>query len=182
MKYLKLFENWNTVEDEKLRQEFIDITNNYLSYLLDDGVEIGFARLSYPVISDNLPERVKDIQYKSQRPYVYMAIDFTKSTSEKIWDDVKDMIISYLEYISTNYKLKRKFSGFDKPSKLFELGFTTQSTNLNAVKYSYRESNNRINLEVDIDELLTKEFNEQIFYDIPIDQCYPTVLRARIFL
>lgn len=179
MKYLKLYENFNfdVENDNRLRQEFIDMTDNYLSYLKDDGLVIGVSSLDYPNI-DNLPTHIRDnyeriTRYVSNlRPHIYASLQFYpngKQPVNKTWGEVKDEILSYLEYVNSNYR--------------FRTAPGTEFSERKCVELTLKDDNDvRTTLKVSIAEIMSPEFDKQLFYGVNIDDCYPTTLRIRLYL
>lgn len=165
MKYLKLFENWNTAEDERLRNEFINITDNYLSFLKDDGATVKYAQLRYPNINKKSSPVVLKLLYK-KRPYIYMVIGYeniensdVSDITYKTWDDIKDTILSYLEYVNSNYKFERIPGTFG--GKIVELNLID-------------DNGERSTLKLSLDEILSNELD--------IDDLYVLYVKTRVYL
>ena len=88
MRYLKKF---NESVSEDILEEFTTTTNNYLAYLLDDGAEVKVTdKTRYYPFSETINLHISIEMYNYQ-----------DSTIK--WDDIKDYIIPYIEYISNEY-------------------------------------------------------------------------------
>lgn len=179
MKYLKLYENFNfdIESDNELKQKFIDITDNYLSFLKDDGLVIGVSRLEYPNI-DSLPAHIKDSYEKvkhvllNARPHVYVSLQFYpngKQPVNKTWGEVKDEILAYLEYVNNNYR--------------FRTAPGTAFSERKCIELNLKDDNDvRTTLKVSISEIMSPDFDNQKFNRVNIDDCYPTTLRTRVYI
>lgn len=77
MKYLKKFNENNSIDD------FESMSKDYLAYLLDDDVSIEVS------------------EYFDSESDIYVIIDFIQN---KQWNDIKDIFISYIDYVNSEYK------------------------------------------------------------------------------
>lgn len=112
MKYLKRFEGLNSYNNEI--EEFKELSNNYLAYLLDDGIKIDTSNKSL-------------LQNGGVTLYVKLKIPRLR------WSRIKDYIIPYLETIYNDYEFRTTY--WDK------IGFGNVKNN-GEIDISYHDDTN----------------------------------------
>ena len=96
MKHLKVYEQFNNNDIEKLKE----FCNDYLAYLLDEGfrikVEPKFRESKY--FTDNTNKQAQKLTIS-----IYRVLDNPVRTVRFSWEQIKDYFIPFLHVLNDNY-------------------------------------------------------------------------------
>lgn len=165
MKYLKKYES---VLTESTREEFIELTNNYLAYLLDDGFTFDVSRETKPDLKNVTIDMRRCIDPETLRPYIYIVFK-----PNSTWLDIKDIFIPYIEIIKSKYRFRRM-----QGNRVTDRNKTIE------VKAYDSEVNLRYTLFATPDEMINDklEISSNLSEHVPLDAFKILTIRTRLYL
>lgn len=97
MRYLKKFNE--SVSSDDIIKEFTDTTNNYLAYLLDEGTAV------------RISDKTSHYPYANTINLHVVIETWDKGLETCRWDDIKDYIIPYFEFLGSEYSFSELEEG-----------------------------------------------------------------------